>query len=219
MTKVEPKATSHAINIAFEQWGLPKRIKLDNGWPFVHPCHRDTPSMVLLWWIGLGIEVRQNDPASPQQNGMVEGLQNICYRWVNPAKYDDIGALQEALDEVAHIQRGIYKMPAKGYTTRMKLYPQLETNPRGYYGAEHFEFERVKSYLSQQVWERAIASRGIVKFMGHRIYVGYRMAHQRVCIIFDPLEELWLIKSVSGKLLKTYNHRIVNPDAIIAYAT
>ncbi|MEL6656109.1 MAG: hypothetical protein AAFP77_29975 [Bacteroidota bacterium] len=101
----------------------------------------------------------------------------------------------------------------------MKLYPQLETNPRGYYGAEHFEFERVKSYLSQQVWERAIASRGIVKFMGHRIYVGYRMAHQRVCIIFDPLEELWLIKSVSGKLLKTYNHRIVNPDAIIAYAT
>jgi hypothetical protein len=218
MTQIPPRQAVQSLNAIFQQWGIPKRIKLDNGWPFVHPCHRDTPTLSILWWIGLGIEVEQNDPGSPQQNGTVEGLQNICYRWVNPTQYTSTETLQEALDQTGHIQRNIFKMPAKGYATRLEMYPELMNNPRKEALAVQFEFSKVAHYLAQQVWSRNINAQGIVKFWGQSIYVDYKRKHQQATITYDPLDHIWLIKNTRGQLIKMFDKQIITAEAICHHA-
>lgn len=218
MTQIPPHQAIAVVNEAFLEWGLPQRIKIDNGWPFINPCHRDTPTLSIMWWIGLGIEVVQIDPGSPQQNGTVEGLQNICYRWVNPSKYDSVDSLQTALDQTGRIQRDIYKIPAKGYATRLELYPELLHNPRKGPLDAQFDFQRVEEYLARQVWQRNIQSGGFIKFMGQRIYIGYRMVRQLVTLTYDPLDHLWLIRSISGQLLKICDKQIITEEAIWKHA-
>jgi hypothetical protein len=38
----------------FVRWGLPDRVRVDNGYPWGTP--RDLPSELALWLIGLGVE-------------------------------------------------------------------------------------------------------------------------------------------------------------------
>lgn len=176
------------------------------------------PTLSILWWIGLGIEVEQNDPGSPQQNGTVEGLQNICHRWVNPTLYASIEAFQEALHQTGHIQRSIYKVPAKGYNTRLEMYPELKDNPRKESLITQFEFSRVAHYLAQQVWTRIINPRGVIKFNGQSIYVGYKRKHQQATITYDPIDHIWLVKSDSGQLLKMFDKQILTRELICHHA-
>lgn len=168
--------------------------------------------------MGLGIEVVQNDPGRPQQNGTVEGLQRICHRWVNPRQYHSLEELQAALNHTARIQRGIYRIPAKGYATRLELYPDLLRNPRQGPLQSQFDFRRVELYLAQSVWQRIINQSGRIKFMGHLIYIGYLFARQTVTITFDPWERLWMVRSPNGELLKTYDQPIFTAEAICQHA-
>ena len=78
------------VNQAFERWGLPKNIKIDNGHPFVNPNNSNVASKAKLWWIGLGINVIQNTPRCPQQNGIVESLQGTICSWSNPSDCETI---------------------------------------------------------------------------------------------------------------------------------
>jgi hypothetical protein len=84
VAQMSAQAALQVVNGCFERWGMPKEIKIDNGHPFVNPNHRDLPTLAKLWWIGLGINVIQNDVGRPQQNGAVECLQGVMGSWSNP---------------------------------------------------------------------------------------------------------------------------------------
>ena len=150
MNEVPEQDMALAINRGFQTEGLPKRIKIDNGKPLVYPHERQIPTLTILWWVGLGIEVIQNKPRCPQQNGTVEGLQNICYRWSAPAQCANIEQLQGAVNEANRIQRSVFRMPRKQRLTRQQLYPQLAINPRKYQ-PEVFCFQKAEAYLAQKL--------------------------------------------------------------------
>ncbi len=58
---------------AFEEYGLPTRIRSDNGVPFAtQALGRLSPLSV--WWLRLGILPDLTEPASPQQNGRHERM-------------------------------------------------------------------------------------------------------------------------------------------------
>ena len=58
---------------AFEAYGLPARIRSDNGVPFAtQALGRLSPLSV--WWLRLGILPDLTEPASPQQNGRHERM-------------------------------------------------------------------------------------------------------------------------------------------------
>ncbi len=217
MANIPPHLAVQALNEVFKTWGLPQRIKIDNGWPFIHARYLDNPTLSILWWIGLGIEVIQNDPGCPQQNGTVEGLQNICFRWVNPSKYESVDQLQAAMDEISLIQRSVYRVPAKKYATRLELYPDLLRNPRRYDPAL-FEMNSVWAYLSQQVWQRIIKLNGSISFMGTEIYVSQNLSGQTVTLTFDPIDQLWVIHSIRGAFLKASDKQIITEDQILTHA-
>lgn len=190
------------VNECFERWGLPENIKIDNGYPFVNPKYRDVPTVAKLWWIGLGINVIQNTPRCPQQNGAVECLQGVMYNWSNAPGQATIEALQQRLDEESEFQRNAYRMPAYQYQTRSEHFAELNVVKRPYDPA-NFDLQRVYDYLSEQVWQRRVTEKGNTKFFSQDIYVGKKYARQLIYATFDPLERQWLFRKADGTLLKT----------------
>jgi putative transposase len=58
---------------AFREFGLPWRIRSDNGPPFATPGLGGL-SELSVWWIRLGIEPERIEPGEPQQNGRHERM-------------------------------------------------------------------------------------------------------------------------------------------------
>lgn len=213
MSEVPQALMAAAINRCFEIEGLPKCIKIDNGEPLVYPAERDLPTLTVLWWIGLGIEVIYNKPRCPQQNGTIEGLQGICSRWSDPARKASIEALQSAVNEANRIQRCVYRIRKQKYQTRMQLYPQLATNPRRF-DLQAFDFHRVKVYLAQKVWQRKVKKNGCIKLYKKEIYVALHCVGQSLTVTYDPVESQWVIRAANGTLLKTSTKALITEEMI-----
>lgn len=217
VAQMDLKGVVQVINECFKRWGLPEHIKIDNGMPFVHPKQMDIPTLAKLWWIGLGINVTQNTPRCPQENGAVECSQGVLSRWSNPAGQDSVVALQERLNEESNFQRNHYRMPNRANRTRMELYPELETNGRTY-DSEQFDIKRVYKYLSRQVWKRTVKRGGEVKFFGHLIYIGNKYAKDSVFVTFDPIEAAWLFRLADGTFVKSSKTGVPKKLQITAFA-
>jgi len=207
-----PKAIG-AINRCFKKWGMPHQIKIDNGLPFVNPKNRDLPTYAKLWWIGLGINVIQNHPNVPQQNGIVECLQGTLCNWSNPKEQKSVGALQKRINQESDFQRNAYRIPAKGGKTRLEMYPELVSNLRKY-APNQFRIERVHEYLAERVWERRVKKNGEIRFWGVHIYIGKKFARYKVNLTLDPLKLQWLIRLENGTLVKTSKQNIPTEEGI-----
>ena len=57
----------------FREYGLPLRLRTDNGSPFAHVGVGGS-SALAIWWIKLGITPERIDPGRPSQNGRHERL-------------------------------------------------------------------------------------------------------------------------------------------------
>lgn len=58
----------------FQEYGLPKAIRTDNGVPFASPNALFHLSKLSVWWLRLGIEIERIEPGCPQQNGRHERM-------------------------------------------------------------------------------------------------------------------------------------------------
>ena len=58
----------------FKQFGLPVRIRSDNGVPFCSPHSLHGLSRLSVWWLRLGIQIERIKPGNPQQNGRHERM-------------------------------------------------------------------------------------------------------------------------------------------------
>jgi transposase InsO family protein len=69
----EPKhgPTQRQFELAFREFGLPSRIRSDNGAPFATNSFGGL-SRLSVWWIQLGIVPERIEPGQPQQNGRHE---------------------------------------------------------------------------------------------------------------------------------------------------
>jgi putative transposase len=65
--------TQQVFRRLFRTYGLPERIRSDNGQPFAS-CALGRLSQLSVWWIRLGIRPELIEPASPQQNGRHERM-------------------------------------------------------------------------------------------------------------------------------------------------
>lgn len=217
MSSFPPDLAIAISNRAFEQWGLPQCIKIDNGRPLVNPSSPDLPTLAILWWVGLGIEVIQNRPRRPQENGAVESSQGILNRWVNPKEFNSLKALNRELFQKAQFQREVYMIPNKDYKTRMSLFPELAQSPRRY-SPKNFDFQKVEAFLAQKAWIRKVKRNGEIKLFAQTIYLGTRFAAQSVSIIYDPHEHIWQVHDSKGALIKLSQKKLVRKEDIMVFA-
>src|SRR5437868_2864951 len=125
--EVPAARTVDALRTAFERWGLPGRIRVDNGYPWMSTG--DLPTELGLWLLGLGVELTANPPRRPQDNGAVEGAQGIGKRWAEPPRRATAAELQRRLNEMDEHQRDWFPDEAH---SRSRLFPALAHSGRPY---------------------------------------------------------------------------------------
>src|SRR5260370_35103991 len=89
-SQVRVAAVQQALRERFAQWGLPARIRVDNGVPWA--TWSDPPRALVLWWLGLGIEPLWNHPHSPREDPKVERSNGLIDAWGEPSRCPDYPA-------------------------------------------------------------------------------------------------------------------------------
>jgi putative transposase len=69
-------ATRHRFERAFRDYGLPERLRSDNGGPFASPG-LGRLSRLSVWWMRLGIIPERIAPGHPEQNGSHEQFHSV----------------------------------------------------------------------------------------------------------------------------------------------
>jgi putative transposase len=81
----------------FNEFGLPGRIRTDNGVPFASSALARL-STLSVWWIKLGIYPEQIEPGQPQQNGKHERMHRTMKREATIPAERDLPSQQVRLD-------------------------------------------------------------------------------------------------------------------------
>ena len=182
----------------FTRWGLPRRIRVDNGFPW-GPGSELPPAMA-LWWMGLGIEVLWTPPRHPQANGQVERFHGLLDHWGEPARCANPSAWQRQVDWVVQTQREAY--PAVEGTSRWEAYPTLRQGGRPYHPAhetQEWDLARVEAYLAQGVWPRRVDQVGRITLYNRPYGVGRAYAGQQVWVRFEAATHMWVIRGAEGQ--------------------
>ena len=110
------------LRSAFTSWGLPERVRVDNGTPW--GSTGDFPTALSLWLIGLGITMHWNTARRPQENGVVERSQGTSNRWCEPWTCATPEELQWRLERMDRLHRESY--PYRERLSRMDFFPGLK---------------------------------------------------------------------------------------------
>ena len=219
-----PKASQETLRRLFQQWGLPERVRLDNGHPW--GSSGDLPPALALWLLGLGIGLIYNPARRPQRNCFVERLQGLAEPWAEPESCASVAEYQANLDWAIRVQREEYPsiasplpspLPspseaehgkangqAKAWRTRLKAYPELTVVRRPFdplREAETWSLKPVKAYLAEGCWRRKVNKVGRITIYRRALHVGRAYCHREVLVVFDPLTTEWVVQAANGHVL------------------
>jgi len=212
--RVAPDRVRAAIRRAFAQWGLPGRLRVDNGVPW--GSWGDFPTELALWAIGLGVGVHWNNPRSPQENGVVERSQGTSDRWCEPWTCVTADELQEPLERWDRMYREVY--PYLRRKSRMAVFPGLAHSGRPYDPAQEatlWEWSRVAAHLAGYVVRRRVDSAGLVSLYNRGHYVGQMHRGKEVYVMFDPNRTEWVFADREGRQLRTLPAEELSPQHVM----
>jgi transposase InsO family protein len=168
---------------AFRTFGLPDRIRSDNGPPFGAPG-LGRLSRLAVWWLRLGIVPERITPRHPEQNGSHEQFHAVLKRETARPPAASTRAQQrrfttfvrEYNDERPHEALGGLP-PATCYRSSPRAYPE-QLPPLAYPAA----------------WDvRRVSTAGSVSWRGRPLFLTEVLAGEDVA--FEPLDEsLWLVR-------------------------
>lgn len=154
----------------FREYGLPERIRTDNGVPFATTGVGGL-SHLSLWWIRLGIIPERIEPGQPQQNGRHERMHRTLKHFLGPHPGADLEEQQGRLEAFRRYynddrpHEGLeQKSPKDTYSRSPRPYP--ERLP---------DLEYPKYFHPNRVCQN-----GLIYWRGLRIYIGYLLAGEWV---------------------------------------
>jgi hypothetical protein len=200
--QVAGAAVQTQLRRAFSRWGLPQRLRVDNGQPW--GSVGDWPPVLALWLIGLDITIVWNPPRQPQKNGVVERSQGTAKRWAEPEGCASVAELQRRLDEADALQRDAY--PYVGQRSRSQVWPQLAHSGRPYRAADEARqwcLARVLDHLGSYAVVRRVDCSGKVSLYDRLRYVGVAHAGRRVSVLFDPERCEWVFVDEAGRQVRS----------------
>ena len=146
----QPAIATNAVQARFEvlftRYGLPTRIRSDNGAPFASRAVAGL-SALSVWWLKLGILHERITPGRPQQNGAHERMHRTLKQAATQPPGANFTAQQQRFDQCSHIyntQRPHealnQQMPTQHYQASDRVYTPAPPDPRY---PEWFSPERV----------------------------------------------------------------------------
>jgi putative transposase len=120
---------------AFVEFGLPTKLRTDNGPPFASKSLGGL-SRLAIWWIKLGILPERIEPGHPEQNGRHERMHRTLKQEATvPAKYRLVGQ-QRVFDAFRHEYNDVrphealeQRPPAKVYSASLRPMPSSLSSP------------------------------------------------------------------------------------------
>nr|WP_242515930.1 integrase core domain-containing protein [Sorangium cellulosum] len=116
---------------AFREFGLPDRIRTDNGPPFASVGIGGL-SELSVWWIKLGILPERIEPGRPEQNGQHERMHRTLKEEATKPPCATLLDQQRVFDRFRHEYNDVrphealeQKPPARLYVRSARVYPQL----------------------------------------------------------------------------------------------
>jgi hypothetical protein len=85
------------LDSAFQEFGLPKAMRSDNGPPFAS-TGAGRLTALSVWWLKLGIQLERIEPGKPQQNGRLERCHLTLEEAVTPPA-ENLLEQRRAVDE------------------------------------------------------------------------------------------------------------------------
>ncbi len=200
---VERRPIQDSLRQIFSRWGLPERLRVDNGYPW--GSSGDFPPELALWLIGLGVDMCWIPPACPQQNGVVERSQRTGQNWFEPQTCRSAEELQRRCDELDRRQRERY--PYRAGRSRWEVYPTLRHSGRKYRRRQErsqWEASRAWAAVAHQVVKRQVDCTGSVSEYHRGRYVGKPYIGTQVYVSLDPTGPTWVIADEAGCQLRAH---------------
>lgn len=187
LSSTRTEDAKEVFELLFRQYGLPYRIRSDNGVPFASTAVGGL-SKLAIWWIKLGIIPERIEPGKPQQNGRHERMHRTLKRRIGHPGAADLQAQQVLLDEFQlHYNHERphesldQKLPCDFYQHSIRKYPEklMETEyPR--------HFVRARVCRSGLIYWRAL--RVYIGYLLHREWVGLELVGDGIWdVYFGPV--------------------------------
>ncbi len=153
--------TRQQFEQVFQEYGLPRAIRTDNGVPFASVALGGLSSLA-VWWVKLGIRPERIEPGKPEQNGRHERMHRTLKETTISPPRATLADQQRAFDrfkqeynqERPHEAQG-QKTPSVAYRPSSRQYP-CKLSPISYPG----------DYLIRQV-----RIGGPIRWKGELVYV------------------------------------------------
>jgi len=194
--------TIHCFRRIFRTYGMPERIRTDNGQPFASPVSLGRISTLSVWWIQIGIIPELIQPGKPQQNGRHERMHRTLKREATRPARASLPAQQRAFNEFRTVFNQQRPHQALDQRTPASLYEPspivfVEPPPPITY-PEHFEVR----YVSQH---------GNIRWKSRFIWVSRVLANLDVGLE-RVSDAFWAVYYGPRRLgwLDEDNHRIVH---------
>jgi len=161
---------------AFSEYGLPDRMRSDNGAPF-GSNGRGGLTALSVWWMRLGIQPERIQPGKPQQNGSHERMHLTLKQETTKPAAESARGQQKLFDafrqEYNHDRphEGLQmSTPAEHYQASLRQYPGRPPEPEYPTG-----------------WEvRSVGRSGQFKFSSRDVFISHALAGQNIGL--QPLQ-------------------------------
>ena len=166
----------------FKEFGLPQRIRTDNGVPFASAQAIYGLSKLSVWWLRLGIQIERITPGQPQQNGRHERMHlTLKHEATKPASGN---VLQQQARFDAFVERFNQERPhqALGMKVPADLYAR---SPRVYRGLEDLTYPFHDHTI-------LVTHCGRICFKTQKVNLSHVFAGQKVGVT-QVGERIWLV--------------------------
>jgi len=193
-----------ALRRAFLRFGLPARLSLDHDSAFFdNTSGSPFPSLLHLWLLALGVEVRFIPEAQPTAHGFIERTHQVMDQQAMAGQeFASPPLLQPTLERRLDFLNGRYPSRTLGGQPPLQAHPTASHSGRAYrleQEAELLALQRVYDYLAQNRWFRQVTVMGQFTLGGYRYGLGKAWANQQVEIGFDAQTQEFVCRSEDGQ--------------------
>ena len=176
----------------FTRWAtLPDVIQTDNETRFGGHQSDSFPTLLTLWFVGLGIEHRFSRPGKPTDQAQVERQHRTLDGWTDSINdRATLNNFKDALQRELDVHNRLLSSRASTCNKRAPLvaFPQLSKSRRPYCPESErhlFSLRRVYDYLADSRFPRKASASGQVRIGRSRYNIGRRFANRELTVRLD----------------------------------
>lgn len=177
-------AVKPVFESAFEEFGLPDIMRVDNGTPFASRAPGGL-SKLNIWWMKLGIQTERITPGRPTENGRHERIHKTLKLETGQLPRVTFDEQQRRFDRFMHVYNDLRPHEALGNLCPRDVYVK---------SARRYPCPLAEPIYGPNYDTRLVKSGGEIHWKGQRIFVSEALVGQHVGIRWDDSEELWHIE-------------------------